>query len=131
MLTCVYAQFQNLSNYYKDSGLPNADRALDLFESRWSKFYTPVVAIAHLVNPANVGCYQDRLMMEKAEAYIRQSFDGAAAVSIILSLWCYVSKSGGFTDENVHLIFSAGRHRTSGGRSVGVAANMMRYRRWH
>ena len=107
MLTCVYAQFQSLSNYYKASSLPNADRVLDLFESRWSKFYTPVVAIAHLVNPANVGCHQDRLMMEKAEAYIRQSFDGTAAASIISSLWCYVSKSGGFTDE-MFTIFAAG-----------------------
>ena len=40
-------------------------------------------------------------------SYIHQTFDEAVTSKVISSLWCYVSKSGGFTDE-MFSIFAAG-----------------------
>ena len=67
----------------------------------------PAVAIAHLLNPANIGQYDDPLLMEKAEEYVRETFDKEAVPKVISSLWCFVNKSGGFTDEML-AIFTAG-----------------------
>ena len=80
---------------------------LRLFGDRWTVCFTPAVAIAHLLNPANIGQYDDPLLMEKAEEYIRETFDKEAAPKVISSLWCFVNKSGGFTDE-MFAILTAG-----------------------
>ena len=45
--------------------------------------------------------------MERVEGYIHQTFDEAVASKVIYSLWCYKSKSGGFTDD-MFSIFAAG-----------------------
>ena len=107
MLSDVYGQFKILADFYRLSSLPNAPHVLELFESRWCDYFTPAVAIAHVMNPANIGHHDDPLLMEKAEMYIREMVDEAVAPKIISSLWCYVSKSGGFTQEMLD-IFAAG-----------------------
>ena len=107
MLSSVYQQFQNLFDFYTISNMPNADQVLKLFESRWHEYFMPAVAIAHLVNPANVDQCSDSLLLEKAEMYIRQRFEETTALQIISSLWCYLSKSRGFSPE-MFAIFDAG-----------------------
>ena len=76
-LSHVYGQFKILADFYRSSSLPNTPHVLELFESRWGDYFTPAVAIAHVMN-----------LMEKAEMYIREMVDEAVAPKIISSLWC-------------------------------------------
>lgn len=107
MLFSVYGQFQILSSFYSSSTLPNASEVLDLFRNRWFAYFTPAVAIAHLLHPGNIDGNVDSALIEKAEQYIRQMFDEAVAPKMTSSLWCYLSKTDGFTEEAFE-IFAAG-----------------------
>ena len=107
VLSAVYEQFQILSDFYKSSELPNAAEVLELFEKRWIDYFSPAVAIARLLNPAYVGQQEDQRLLEKAEMSLRQTIDEADAPRLISSLWCYLGKSDGFTQEMFD-IFAAG-----------------------
>ena len=50
----VYGVFKTLLSFYESCSLPNKDAVVEAARLRWDDFFTPAIALSHLLNPLNV-----------------------------------------------------------------------------
>ena len=107
MLSAVYEQFQILSDFYKSFELPNAAEVLETLRETLDRLLQS--SSSHRPLAESGICWPARRPAapgEGGDVYPANDHE-ADAPRLISSLWCYLGKSDGFTQEMFD-IFAAG-----------------------